>query len=158
MFQISPERLHGEAMSSITNVTIGRKAADQVCLSNISIISTCPGWPHCAVQTPDKGTDKQKMSRLPKKTVEECKEDILTILTTGLEKSYITEEEKEEALNMTDWNLLQPILDRAQGYFPPTEEEIAAFQNSEPSYRDDFEPEVLERMKVLSPIDYKYLR
>ena len=55
-----------------------------------------------------------------KKSVQEEKENINSILAAGLNAGRVSQSEVENAKALTSWNSLQPILDKAQGTNPPT--------------------------------------
>lgn len=93
------------------------------------------------------------------KSVEQEKESIRKILQAGLKNGYISQVEMDEALKLTSWPQLQPILDKAQGVDPlGPAEELKQVRAEKPLKREDFTEEELEKLKALAPEEYELLK
>ena len=92
------------------------------------------------------------------KPIEECKEEVAKLLHQGVKNGYISQVEMDEALKLTSWPQLQPILDQAQGIDPlDPAEELKQVRAEKPLMREDFNKEELERLKALAPEEYELL-
>ena len=95
------------------------------------------------------------------KSVEEEKPTIKEILNHGLQAGLITEDEYKEGLACQSWDLLQPVLDIAQGLSSSHEEaceRLRLAREASPLYRRDFNSEELEKLKALAPEEYEVLK
>ena len=98
------------------------------------------------------------------KSVEDCKDEIKTILSRGVEKGLINPTEMEAALSFQTWDDLQPILDHAQGLPEPEERERIAEESLKrareemPLYRSDFTPTELNQLKSFASEEYSLLK
>ena len=92
-----------------------------------------------------------------KRSIEECKEEVAKLLHQGVDNHTISEQEMEEALSMTTWPQLQPILDRAQGIDDPAEE-LKQVRAEKPLHASDFTEEEIEKLRRLAPEEYDLLK
>lgn len=92
------------------------------------------------------------------KSVEQEKPTIKKILTHGLQAGLITEDEYKKGLACQTWDLLQPVLDKAQEVKSTTKEELKQAREAKPLYRSDFTVAELEKLKTLAPEEYEMLK
>jgi hypothetical protein len=91
------------------------------------------------------------------KTVKDENENIKQVLETGLEKENISQDEMQEALNLTTWEAITPILNKAQGIHADPDN-LKQAREKAPLHRSDFTPSELEKLKSLAPEEYELLR
>ena len=91
------------------------------------------------------------------KPIEECKEEVAKLLHQGLKNGYISQAEMDEALKLTSWPQLQPILDKAQG-IQENKDDLKLVRAEKPLMREDFTEEELEKLKALAPEEFELLK
>lgn len=128
------------------------------------LIKTTPGITQCADHTPDK-KPSQWQGKISKddmmKSVEQEKPTIKEILNHGLQAGLITEDEYKKGLACQTWDLLQPVLDKAQGLSSSQEEaceRLRLAREASPLYRRDFNSEELKKLKAFAPEEYELLK
>ena len=92
------------------------------------------------------------------KSVEQEKPTIKEILNHGLQAGLITEDEYKEGMACQTWDLLQPVLDKAQGVVNDGVEQLKQAREEKPLYRADFTDAELEKLKTLAPEEYELLK
>ena len=92
------------------------------------------------------------------KSVEQEKPTIKEILNHGLQAGLITEDEYKKGLACQTWDLLQPVLDKAQGKENDGMEQLRAAREASPLYRRDFNSEELKKLKAFAPEEYEVLK
>lgn len=92
------------------------------------------------------------------KSIQEEHETIKAILQQGVKNGCISQAEMDEALKLTSWPQLQPILDKAQGIHPTAGKELEQARAEKPLMRADFTVEELEKLKALAPEEYELLK